>query len=303
MNNFDLQIQTTASDGKNTPREAVEMAHARGVEVIAITDHDTVGGVEEAIFSGSELGVQVIPGIEMSVEEHGTHILGYGIDYKNEALLKKLEELKQARIEGAKQMVENLKKAGFRVEWPDVLQEATGGVVARPHIARAILKRGENKQKLGGVSTVHDFIQTYLSNESLSYVKRKHISAQDAIALIRSTGGVAVWSHPAIHFRNDYEKLEQFLEKLRGWGIRGLEVFNPSHTEDDVEFLESLAVKYGLLRTAGSDFHEEGPHHRDPGSGLHSAEMIGEYETYGFLTNNIISELHEAIEKRRLLAV
>ncbi|MDP3779261.1 MAG: PHP domain-containing protein [bacterium] len=299
MNTFDLQIQTTASDGTHTPADIIIMAKENNLSVIAITDHDTVGGVQEALDAAKDSGVRVISGIEMSVEEHGLHILGFGIDYTNLHLLEKLEEFKEGRIQGAKQMAENLKAAGFVVEWSDVEKEATGSVFARPHLARAVLKRPENKEKLGAVANVHDFIDMYLSNESPNYVHRSHISAKDAIALIHDAGGVAVWSHPAIHFRNDYDGLEKWLQEMITWGIKGLEVFNPSHTEDDAEFLLGLCSKYHLLRTAGSDFHEKAEHSADPVSGLHSARRLGDFETYGFVIDDIISGLDEAMEDAR----
>ena len=304
MNTIDLQIQSTASDGKHAPRELVEMAKEMSLKVIAITDHDTVGGVAEALLAGGEFGVRVIPGIEMSVEERGTHILGYGIDYQSPALLEELEKFKQGRAEGAKKMVENLKGAGFTVEWEDVLKEATGGIVARPHIVRAILGRAENKEKLGDISTVHDFIQKYLADDSPYYIKRSHISAKNAIELLHHAGAVAIWSHPAIHFQNDYEGLENFLNSLREWEVDGVEVFTPSHTEDDTEFLNSLATKYNLLRIAGSDFHERGLVHRGvPVEGgfatSRSAVMVGDYETFGFSTEGIVEKLDEAIAARR----
>lgn len=304
MNTIDLQIHTTASDGIHTPRDVAQMAAEQALRVIAITDHDTVDGVEEALRAGEELGVRVIPGIEMSVEENGAHILGYGIDYKNPELLAELEKFRQGRIEGAKKMVENLKNVGFFVEWEDVLREATGGVVGRPHISRAVLNRPENKEKLGGISTVHDFIEAHLTDESPNYVKRAHISAAYAIALIHKAGGAAVWSHPAIHFQNNPERLEKFLKELMGWGIDGVEVFNPAHSEDDVEFLQGLAAKYNLLRTAGSDFHE-----KDMGKkgvaleqgfvSLRSANTVGDYETHGFSTEDIVAKLDDAMRRRK----
>lgn len=299
MNTIDLQIQTTASDGKHTPADIVSMAQEQHLSVIAITDHDTVGGVQEAIGAAANTSVRIIPGIEMSAEEHGLHILGYGINYTDAELLKKLEEFKQGRIEGAKLMVENLKRAGFVVQWHDVEREATGSVFARPHIARAILKRQENKQKLGSISNVHDFIEMYLSNESPHFVHRSHISVKDSIGLIRGIGGVAVWSHPAIHFRQDYDGLEKWLKEMIEWGIQGLEIYNPSQSEDDAEFLQGLCSTYGLLRTAGSDFHEKGDHAADSLSGLHSARFVGDYETYGFATDDIISKLDGALQIAR----
>ncbi len=294
-NSIDLQIQSTASDGKHTPTELVHMAKERGITVIAITDHDTVGGVAEAQKAGEGLGVRVIPGIEMSVEEGGSHILGYGIDIGSSKLTEELARFRQGRITGAQKMVENLQKAGFFIEWEDVLREAKG-VVARPHIARALLARPENKEKLGSVTTVHDVFEHILADDGPYYVPRSHISAKDAITLLHNCGGVAVWSHPALRFREDYEALEKFLQELATWGIDGLEVFNPSHTEDDAEFIQGMAIKYRLLRTAGSDFHAKNESPLNAG-GLRPAQTVGDYETFGFSTEDIILRLDEAISK------
>lgn len=299
MNAFDLQIQSTASDGKHAPMEIVGMAKEENIAVIALTDHDTIAGVEEALAAGAEYGIRVIPGIEISVEEHGAHLLGYGIDRNNEELLKRLLQCEEDRIEGAKKITENLRAAGFIIEWDDVLKQATGAVVARPHLARAVLARPENKEKLGDIVTSHDFIEKYLTDESPYYVPRAHIAARDASALIHGAGGVVVWSHPAIHFRDNPEGLEHFLKELIAAGLEGVEVFNPSHNEDDAELLQGLAAKYRLLRTAGSDFHERGEHAADATTGLHSARTLGDYEIYGFPVDDIIPRLDGAMEKRK----
>lgn len=303
-NLFDLQIQTTASDGRHTPREVVAMAKPGGLHTIAVTDHDTVGGVGEALLAGGEFGVRVIPGIEMSVEEHGAHILGYGIDYKNIILLSELEKFREGRVAGAQKMVANLNQAGFAVSWGDVMRQAAGGVVARPHIARAVLERPENKEKLGGTTTVYEFIEAYLGNDNPLYVRRTHITAKDAIALLHRAGGVAVWSHPVVHFQNDYDGVEQFLKELIVQGIDGIEVFTPSHSEDDAEFVNGLALHHHILRTAGSDFHEAGQEKKAvPGESgvvaLRAAAAVGDYETYGFPVEDIISELDHAMVRAR----
>ena len=311
-NIIDLQIQSKASDGVHPPRELIRMARERNIEVLSLTDHDTVAGVSEALEAGGELGVRVIPGIEISVEDRGAHILGYGIDCKNPLLNERLLEVaKKSRLEAAQKMVENLKKAGFQVEWEDVLREVTGSVVARPHIAQAVLRRPENKEKLGGIKTVHDFIGAHLTDESPNYFPRAHIRVSDAITLIHEIGGVAIWSHPAIHFNGDYEALGNFLGELRRAELDGVEVFNPSHTEDDVEFLQTLTAKYELLTTAGSDYHgfdTRVPSQGEEGSprgeeGMHSAQFIGDYQTYGFSTEKIVTLLDEAIRrsKRRIV--
>ena len=301
-NTFDLQIQSTASDGRHTPTEIVTMATEEQLSVIAITDHDSVAGVAAAIHAAVSMGIRVIPGIEMSVEEHGVHLLGFGINYENQTLLSELARMREERIASAQKMVANLKAAGFIIEWNEVAREASGDVVARPHIARALLLHAENGDKLGNAASTHDVIERVLTDTSPYYVSRAHIIAKDAIALIHSAGGLAAWSHPAIHFRDDYEGLEKFLQELIAWGLEGMEIFNPSHTEDDVEFLESLAVRYRMLRTAGSDFHEKGPHLAGD-NGLHSARTVGDYETYGFPTDMIIAELDVAIARHKRVSL
>ncbi len=305
MNTIDLQVHSNASDGRHSPSEVVAMAKERGVQVISLTDHDTVAGLPEAIKAGQELGVKVIPGIEISAEEHGIHLLGYGLDYKNAELLVLLEEAKQNRLAGAKKMAKNLKQAGFVIEWEDILKEAvSAAVIARPHLARAVLHHSENKEKLAGISSVGDFINAHLSDTSPNYVKRNHINAVSAIRVINRAGGVAIWSHPPLpdfgEGEGKYEELEKFLLQLIGWGLQGIEVFNSAHAEDDTEFLVSLGAKYKLLYTAGSDFHEKGLATL-PKAELPSAITVGDYETYGFSTEDIVFKLEEAMQARKIV--
>lgn len=295
-NNFDLQVHSSASDGVCSPAEVLKLAQERNISVISLTDHDTIGGLEEIVSAGQNSGMEIIPGIEFSVEEHGAHILGYGLDWRHKKLLEKLEEARLGRIEGAKKIVENLQKAGLVISWEDVLQEAASGVVARPHISRAVLKQTENREKLGGISTVHDFIEKFLTDDNPNYVRRTHLSAKEAVGLIKESGGAAVWSHPAVHFPRDYEGLENFLRELLEFGLRGLEVFTSAHTEDDVEFVQNLTLTYNLLRTAGSDFHEPGQHAADE-NGRHQADFVGDYPTYGFDVSDVVEKLKEEMGK------
>lgn len=303
MNTFDLQIQSIASDGKHAPSEIVAMAAADGVSILSLTDHDTVAGVGEAVIKGEEAGVRVIPGIEMSVEEHNLHILGYGIDIRHPELLAALGDFKKSRIDGARKIVENLKaNEGLAIEWADVEKEAeNSSTVTRPHIVSAVMKKPENKKKLeaDGVRDKNGFFEKYLLDTGRNFVSRAHISARDAIALIHSARGVAVWSHPVIpdFTGGKYDELEKFLESLLSWELDGLEVFSASHSEDDAEFLYGLTEKYRVLKTGGSDFHERGEHPRRA-DGLHSADRIGDFETYGFPTGDITTRLFEAIARR-----
>lgn len=302
MQKIDLQVQTTASDGKHTPTEVVKMAKEYGVRVMAITDHDTVGGVEEALLAGNEYGVRVISGVEMSVEDQDSHILGLGIDHKNEKLCAELEKFKSDRAENLKKTMKNLRRnEGFVVEWEDVLRQTKDSATAitSPHVVYAVMSRPENKEKLeqDQVKSKQDFYERYLKSGGPNLARRKHISAAYAIELLHQAGGLAIWSHPALHFQEKYEDLENFLKELISWGIDGLEVFSSAHTEDNVEFLQTLAVKYNILRTAGSDFHEVGKHASNE-QGLHSADTVGDFQTYGFSIEDIISKLDEAMRKR-----
>src|SRR3989344_4285586 len=215
---IDFQIQTTASDGKFSPRDCVRMAKENGVTSLAITDHDTIGGVDEAKAAGVEFGMEVIPGIEMSCNHggHGIHILGLGINHKHPILGELLSELQREREHRAKLMVEKLQSFGFAVDYKEVRQRAAG-VVARPHIAEAVMENPANAGKLAmeGIKTRKDFFSSYIANNAKAYVHHVPLEARRAISVIHQAGGIAIWSHPTIP------------------------------TE-----------KYNILRSAGSDFHD-----------------------------------------------
>lgn len=298
LNPIDFQIQTSASDGKHSPRECAQIAQKNGCIAIAITDHDTVRGVAEAIDAGRELGIRVIPGIEMSVEEHHMHLLGLGIDSTYAPLVRATAQFAEARIRGAQQMVRNLAAEGFHISWDDVLREANGAIITRPHIADAILNNPQNQAKLGGVTTKHEFFKTFLSDTSPAYVHRSNIRAREAIKLIHDAGGVAVWSHPPIpEFVGDCVGLENFLRELISYDLDGLELFGPSLSEADFMCLEKLTLAYKLLVSAGSDFHEETP--PNSASWPRSAATIGEFPTYGRGLDTILPEFDRALEQQR----
>ncbi len=297
MNDFDLQIQSSASDGKYSPRELVKRAADLKLKTIALTDHDTISGVPEALSAGEDYGVEVIQGIEFSAVHEGLalHILGFGIDYKNPALLQALEEAQRARVERAKEIVSRLQKAGFKITYEDVLRYAKGLSVGRPHISLAVLNNPENKKALGEIHDIGGFIRAYLVPGKETYVGHENISVQQAIGFINRAGGVAVWSHPAIH-GVDAPKIEPLLKTFIGFGIDGAEAFNPSHTEEQVKLLRNLVAKYGILETGGSDFHTDEitePHHEG------GAELAS-FPTYGIDVSGIVPKLKEAIARKRL---
>ena len=294
---IDYQIQTTASDGKFSPRECVRMAKENSLVSIAITDHDTVDGVAEGLEAGEEFGVEVIPGIEISCDEgpHSIHILGLGIDHMNARLLEKLHELYWWRENRAKDFVDKLKEFGFAVKYEDVRKRAAG-VVARPHIADAVMENPANKEKLEreGIKVKQDFFTHYIADGAKAYVRSTPFPAEEAISLIHQAGGIAIWSHPTIPMQ-DYELVEETLGKFISWGLDGIEVAG-DFTADDTEFLQGLAVKYKVLKSVGSDFHDKTVRADRPEDG---AKKIGGYKTFGYSIEGIRESLLAAIEKRR----
>lgn len=296
MNAFDLQIQSSASDGKYTPRELVKRASVLGIGIVAITDHDTVDGVSEALSAGEDHGVEVIPGIELSAHEAGwgIHILGFGIDHENLELLGALAEAQRGRADRAKEIVKRLQQAGFQITYEDVLHYATGSSVGRPHIARAVLGNPENKKMLGGVTDIGEFIRNFLVVGKSTYVERENMSAKEAIDLIHNSNGVAVWSHPAIN-ASDAIHLQALLQKFIAYGLDGLEAFNPSHTEEQTRALEKLARERSLLISGGPDFHTDEAANTRTEGGMELASFL----TYGLDVAEVIPKLKAAIVERR----
>lgn len=288
-------MHSTASDGALSPAELVREAKKRGLATIALTDHDTVAGLEEAMEAGRKLGVEVIPGIEFSCGHNGLglHILGYGIDWHNADLVRETKIIHETRIARAREMVRQLQEQGFGVDFDKVMARAEGGSVGRPHIAYEIIENPANQKILGGIKTKSDFIVNFLVPGKPAYVESDDLDAQQAINLIHRSRGAAVWSHPAVHFAETFAGLEHMLKELMALGLEGIEVFNYCQTEGAVRFLNGLAEKYGLLRTAGSDFERE-PRASEGDSGPAS---IGDFSTYGLATADILPKLKEAIGK------
>ena len=216
----------------------------------------------------------------------------------SEPLISALRQAAQNRFSASKQMVENFKRDGFAVDWEDVLREAgQAAVITRPHIVSAIMKRPENKDKLEGVLTKHDFFEKYFSDFGPYYVRASTITPRQAIELAHGAGGIAVWSHPTIpDFVGNCPELEKFLKELISCGLDGLEVFGPSLTEGDVACLEKMSERYNMVRSAGSDFHER----YDPAGKPwpRSASTIGEFPTFGRSLDGILESVEAAIDAR-----
>ncbi|HAY23264.1 MAG TPA: phosphoesterase [Desulfobacterales bacterium] len=246
----DLHVHSTASDGSFSPREVVIKAKSRGLQAIALTDHDTVDGLEEALAAGKEVGLEVIPGIEISAEhEPGSmHILGYFIDFRNRRLAERLQVLQRARAERNPQIIAKLRRLGIDITLEEVAAVSGSGQMGRPHIARVLLNKGY-------VADLHEAFERYIGNSGPAYVRKFRFPPREAIGLINDSGGVASLAHP---FTLQYSSIQHFkmiLGQLRDWGLVGLEVYYPEHSADMQETFIRLAEEWGLLCTGGSDFH------------------------------------------------
>jgi predicted metal-dependent phosphoesterase TrpH len=245
----DLHMHSTASDGSRPPGDVVREAKRIGLLAIALTDHDTIDGLPEALATGRELGVRVVPGIELSAVEGDveTHILGLhlGETRELEARLIALREMRRSRAE---RIVQRLNDLGVRIELAAVLEQAAGGAIGRPHVARAMIAEG-------WAVDFRDAFERYLGNGKAAYVAKDRLAVADAIGLIHSAGGLAVLAHPG--WGGTRERIEQFVRE----GIDGVEVRHPGHSSEDIARLGALVEHFSLVPSGGSDWHgaAEGP--------------------------------------------
>lgn len=242
----DLHLHTVFSDGTYTPQQLVSESAKSGLSVIAITDHDTVGGIPSAIEIAKKENIELLPGIELTIEYNGIeiHMLGYLIDYKSASLTEKLKTLKQNRIERIYKITDKLKNMGVTLEPEAVFAVAGEGTVGRLHIARAMVK-----EKL--VNSIYGAFKTYIGDKCPAYVLGFRLSPQEAIKLIKDAGGIPVLAHP--YLMNNDELISEF----SGFGLMGLEVYYPEHTQGMVNHYLDIAKKCNLLVTGGSDCHGE----------------------------------------------
>ncbi|PRX29885.1 hypothetical protein BX659_10898 [Orenia metallireducens] len=240
----DLHLHTTASDGSYTPTELVTKAKKLGFSAIAITDHDTVGGIEEGLKAAEELGIELIPGIEMNTDYENTeiHILGYYIDYQDKNFINILADLKEARYNRIRKIVSKLNDLGLEIAFDEVNKLADGGALGRPHIAQIMLNKGY-------VQEWSQAFDQYIAKGAPAYVERKKITPKKAIGIIKEAGGVPVIAHPALMERDD------LLKTLLEWGIEGIEVYHTEHDRIDSQRYLEYARENDLLVTAGSDCH------------------------------------------------
>ena len=238
----DLHLHTSASDGLRSPQEVVEHMRMLGVELVSLTDHDSVDGLAEGEETCKELGMKFVPGIEISAHSKGEiHILGYNIDYKNPSFCEEIAKVKSLRRERNLLIGEKLAALGVSLD-RDFSADGLGRMV----IARRMVEKG-------CVKDVQDAFNRYLGPEGAAYADTRRISPLEAVRLITSFGGIAVLAHPKKYLQQ--KTLRLLVEGLRPFGLKGIETYYPTHSKDETETIAAIADRYGLVRTGGSDYH------------------------------------------------
>lgn len=255
---LDLHNHTTASDGVLAPSALIERAHHKGITDIAVTDHDTLGGLAEAVRSGQKLGVNVYQGIEISAtrDDGGSlHVLGYGFDLNAKPLTKAIELLRNARELRNEKICLKLQENGMQITISE-LKEIAPSTIGRPHFARLMIEKDY-------VSDATEAFDKWLGVGCPGYVDKEVLTPAQAIEAIQQSGGIAVLAHPLIYAK-DAKKLEALLEKLSSLGLDGVEVYYGSYSEAERSMIRCFADRFGLLPGGGSDFHTD-PHPLGPG--------------------------------------
>ncbi len=244
---IDLHLHSTQSDGSFSPTQVVQRAAKLGLSAISLTDHDSVAGVQEALNIGRDIGVEVIPGTELSAQEAGIdiHILGYFIDPANSDLLTYLQKFQDARRNRAEKIVARLNRLGVRITMAHVLHKAGDATIGRPHVADVLVEEGFV------FSHDHAF-QKYLGYGKPAYQPKFVLTPHEAVEVIHAAGGLASLAHPVLYRR------DALIPDLIKQGLDGIEVMHVKHDRSDMRRYSDMAKHYGLLTTGGSDCHGDG---------------------------------------------
>lgn len=269
MKVIDLHIHTTASDGTASPAEVVRMAKDLGLSAVAITDHDTVSGYPEAAAAGRELGLEVVPGVELSSRYGKTiHILGYFLRTESPALTRVLSGIVAERDERNRKMAALMAADGLPVDYEEMKQRF-GDVIGRPNFGQLLVD-------LGKAETVQDAFDRYIEKGQRYYLPRKMLSIERSVEVIREAGGVPVLAHP-FQYRLEEPDLRQLIEHCMNHGLLGLECRYSRYDEAQSQYLLKLAREYGLTPTGGSDFHGSNKPEISIGTGTGSLAVPAEW--------------------------
>jgi predicted metal-dependent phosphoesterase TrpH len=246
---YDLHSHSTVSDGTLEPRELVRKAEQAGINVLALTDHDTVDGIEQATAEALAVGISLVPGVEMSVtwNRQLLHIVGLGVDSGCESLREGLRSLQQVRRERAEEMGRRLEKQGIKGAYAGAQALANGPVIGRSHFARFLVEQGH-------VANMRKVFRGYLGQGKPGFVASEWVTLEQAISWIHAAGGQAVVAHPA-RYPLSTSKLKRVLQEFKELGGEGLEVISGSHSREENANMVRLAREFGLLASVGSDYH------------------------------------------------
>lgn len=283
---FDLQSHSTRSDGTLEPAAVVAAAAEAGVQLLALSDHDTLAGVSEALAAGAEHGVTIVPAIEISAVDDGgdqgtareLHILGYLVDHEDDAFNATLEEFLADREKRTLRMAQALRELGIELDEEAIAQRVDSGrPIGRPHLAKAALAMPANEARFQqeGIDDVSSFIRAYLIEGKPAFRMRETPTVAQAVEAIHQAGGVAVWAHPFWDL-DDAEEALATIERFRALGMDGVEAFYITHTEEQTAILAAHCDELGLLSTGSADFH-------GPENELFSRFMA--FDTYGLQPN------------------
>lgn len=279
----DLHTHTTCSDGVLKPAELVQAAKNQKLRCVAITDHDTVAGVKEAKQAGEQIGVEVIPGIEISVIfEPGTmHILGYFVDPDSSALQTLIHEVQQARNERNLSVIKQLNLLGMDISFEEVLKEAGGGQMGRPHFAKVLIQKGLVKDR-------DQAFRQLLGKGAPAYVNKRKITPAQAMGVIKESGGLAVLAHPIqLGIKPNSEEFRNLISQLKQDGLSGIEAYSSCHTQKQAKLFKKIAIEMELLVTGGSDFH-----------GTNYGAELGNMGDGFCITDDVVSRMKEVLKKQ-----
>lgn len=274
-NKTDLHTHTNFSDGFNSPEKLVETANSKGIKILSITDHDNVYGIKEAVEFAKKFDMEIIPGVEISTDIRDTevHILGYFIDPKNSDLEHYLNFFREERYKRAVRMVKKLNILGLDISIEDVMAFAKNSAVGRPHLAQALLAKGQ-------VKTFFEAFYKYIGNHAPAYERKVHLSPQSAFKIISDAGGLSFIAHPG-------NMPEILVKELIDAGVDGIEVIHPSHSPEQVRFYRGIVNEYFLLESGGSDFH---------GGKREDDENLGKYYTSSKVVDTMRTRLVGSID-------
>ncbi len=262
-NYVDLHMHSTASDGLYSPTELMHRVKEVGLRAVALTDHDTTNGIEEAARIAQELDIEFMPGIEINTDVSGgeVHVLGYFLEYQQPAFQNTLKTLRDARVRRGERMVELLNQEGIHITWERV-REIAQGTVGRPHVAQALVEAGY-------AQSISEAFDKYIGKGKPGYVPHYKLTPEEAVRLIVSANGLPVIAHPVT--LPGLDMLPSWLPELKAAGLVGLETYYGPYTQQDEQALLALAHEYGLIPTGGTDYH---------GPDIHPTPLGGRYVPY-----------------------